>query len=59
MLGEKYLVAPMVDKGNTRIVKLPVGNWVNDNGKKYKGGQTVTTDVPLNRLIYLVLQDKK
>ena len=59
MLGEKNLVAPLVDKGDTRIVKLPVGNWVNDLGKKYKGGQTVTTDVPLNRHVYLVLQYKK
>ena len=56
MLGEKYLVAPMIDKGETREVKLPKGNWVDDQGKKYKGGQTVKMNVPLNRLVYFVLQ---
>lgn len=56
MLGDKYLVAPMFDKGETREVKLPKGNWVDDQGKKYKGGQSVTVNVPLNRLLYFILQ---
>ena len=56
MLGEKYLVCPMVDKGETRDVKLPKGNWVDDMGEKYKGGKTITINVPLNRLAYFILQ---
>ncbi|NDP20040.1 MAG: glycoside hydrolase [Paludibacter sp.] len=52
MLGDKYLVAPMVDKGESRDVKLPKGSWVDDLGKKYKGGKTVKMNVPLNRLVY-------
>lgn len=52
MLGETYLVAPMVDKGTARTVKLPKGNWTDELGKKYKGGQTITIDVPLDRLPY-------
>lgn len=52
MLGETYLVAPMVDKGTSRTVKLPKGKWTDELGKKYMGGQTVTIDVPLNRLPY-------
>ncbi len=56
MLGDKYLVAPMIDKGDTRAVRLPKGNWIDDQGKKYKGGQTVKMNVPLNRLVYFVLQ---
>lgn len=56
MLGESYLVAPMIDNGETRDVKLPKGNWVDEQGKKYKGGQSVTMNVPLNRLIYFKLQ---
>ena len=39
-----------------RNVKLPKGNWVDDLGKKYKGGQTVGMIVPLDRLVYFVLQ---
>ena len=56
MLGDKYLVAPMLDKGETRDVKLPKGNWIDDLGKKYKGGQTVKMNVPLNRLVYFIRQ---
>jgi len=56
MLGDKYLVCPMVDKGETRDVKLPKGNWVDDLGKKYKGGQTIKMIVPLNRLLYFTIQ---
>lgn len=52
MLGTKYLVAPMVEKGESRVVKLPKGNWVDELGNKYKGGQTITINVPLNRLPY-------
>jgi alpha-glucosidase len=56
MLGDKYLVAPMVVKGNTRTVKLPKGDWVDELGYKYKGGQTVKIDVPIERLAYFTKQ---
>jgi alpha-glucosidase len=52
MLGYLYLVAPMIEKGTSRTVKLPKGNWTDELGKKYKGGKTITIDVPLNRLPY-------
>jgi alpha-glucosidase len=56
MLGEKYLVAPMIEKGYSRTVKLPKGSWKDDLGKKYKGGQTITMNVPIERLAYFVKQ---
>lgn len=56
MLGDQYLVAPMVDKGETRDVKLPKGIWIDDLGKKYKGGETIQMNVPINRLVYFKLQ---
>ena len=59
MLGDKYLVAPMVNKGNTRMVKLPKGNWVDELGKKYKGGKVFTIDVPLDRVPYFEMQEAK
>ena len=37
MLGDKYLVAPMVEKGNSRVVRLPKGRWKDDLGKIHKG----------------------
>ena len=50
MLGDKYLVAPVMDAGTSRTVKLPKGRWIDENGKKYKGGKTYTLEVPLSRL---------
>lgn len=52
MLGDKYLVAPMVEKGTTRTVTLPKGTWVDEAGKKYKGGRKIEISVPLGRLPY-------
>ena len=56
MLGDKILVAPLLEKTNMRNVKLPKGNWVDDLGVKHKGGRTVGMMVPLDRLVYFVLQ---
>ncbi len=50
MLGEKYLVAPMVTSGTVRQVKLPRGNWRDDQGRRHRGGRTITIEVPLDRL---------
>lgn len=52
MLGTKYLVAPMVHKGDKRKVHLPKGLWKDDLGKIIKGPQVLEIDVPLNRLPY-------
>ena len=52
MLGDKYLVAPMVTKGERRMVKLPKATWRDDNGKKFKGPKTIEIEVPLERLPY-------
>jgi alpha-glucosidase len=56
MLGDQILVAPMLEKGKTqREVKLPKGDWKSDDGKKFKGGNSYTIDVPLDRLPYFQL----
>lgn len=52
MLGDKYLVAPVVTNALSRQVRLPKGKWRDELGKKYKGGKTYTIDVPLSRLPY-------
>lgn len=53
MLGDRYLVAPVVEKGATsRQVTLPKGTWKDELGKKYKGGKTYTISAPLRRLPY-------
>ena len=52
MLGDRYLIAPVVDNRLERDVRLPKGMWRDELGKKYKGGKTYTIDAPLNRLPY-------
>ena len=52
MLGDKYLVAPIMSSGNTRTVKLPKGKWKDERGQIFKGPKVIDTDVPLNRLPY-------
>ena len=53
MLGDQYLVAPVVTSENTRKVVLPKGNdWRDENGVTYQGGQTITIDVGIERLPY-------
>lgn len=53
MLGEKILVAPVLQKGMTkRTVKLPKGRWKSATGKKYRGGRTITVEVALTTLPY-------
>jgi alpha-glucosidase len=52
MLGEKYMVAPVVTPENVRAVTFPRGKWRDDRGKVYRGGKTETIEVPLDRLLY-------
>lgn len=52
MLGDKYMVAPMITPGTTRTVMLPKGKWKDDCGKVFKGPKVITTEVPLSRLPY-------
>lgn len=52
MLGDKYMVTPVVTESDVRTVKLPKGKWRDDTGKTYKGGQTITMEIPVSRLVY-------
>lgn len=51
MLGDKYLVAPVLEKGAiTRKVKFPQGKWKDIfDGTEYNGGEHVV-DAPLDKL---------
>lgn len=52
MLEDKYLVAPVLEKGaRERKVVLPEGKWLSDDGKVYEGGEYLIS-VPLDRLAY-------
>ena len=46
MFGSQLLVAPLLESGNSRMVYLPKGKWIDyQNGKVYEGGyQTIEAD---------------
>lgn len=50
MLGQKYLVAPVVTKGSEKIVYLPKGRWRDDKGETFKGPRQIKTQVAIDRL---------
>ena len=54
MLGDKYLVAPVITKGATkREIQLPKGFvWKYVDGTLYQGGKCVVVDAPLSVLPY-------
>lgn len=58
MLGNDILVAPMLEKGvESRMVKLPAGKWLADDGKIYEGGRSVSVEAPVDRLPYFTWVD--
>lgn len=52
MLGNRYLVAPVVTSNPVREVRLPAGRWKDDMGKVYKGPLVFSVKVPIDRLLY-------
>jgi len=50
MLGDKYLVAPVLTSGTDREVKLPEGQWKDDLGNIYKGGKIISVVAGVERL---------
>lgn len=57
MLGNKYLIAPVLTKDGQKTIRLPKGKWRDDQGKTFKGPQVITATVPLNRLPVYELMD--
>jgi alpha-glucosidase (family GH31 glycosyl hydrolase) len=53
MLGDKLLVAPMLEKGEKyRNVKFPNGKWKASDGNLLKGAKTYQLSVALDQLLY-------
>lgn len=50
MLGDRYLVAPVMTSDDHRTVRLPKGKWRDDTGKTWRGGRTISISVPIERL---------
>jgi len=53
MLGKDYLVAPIMEQGQTkREVVLPSGTWLGPDGRAYQGPTTSTFTAKLDDLLY-------
>ncbi len=52
MLGDKLLVAPMLQETTSRTVILPKGKWKTADGKILQGGKTHQLNVNLDQLLY-------
>lgn len=54
MLGNEYMVAPVIKKGAaSREVKFPKGTWCDENGAVVShGNETITLDAPIDKLLY-------
>lgn len=55
MLGDSFLVAPVLEKGAvTKTVRLPHGKWLYLGKCELDGGTEVTVDAPLGTLPYFI-----
>jgi len=60
MLGDKILVAPVVEKGKReRLVYFPEGRWLGEDGQIIKGPAKLIIKVPLERLPWYRLITRK
>ena len=51
LLGDALLVGVMADGEPRREIVFPAGEWLDywDNRRRYRGGETVTVEVPEDR----------
>ncbi|MBX3062255.1 MAG: glycoside hydrolase [Anaerolineae bacterium] len=51
MLGDRYLVAPVINKGQVRrLIRFPGGRWLGDDGSIVEGFCEMEVEAPLSRL---------
>ena len=53
MLGPRYLVAPVTNEDDSKVIYLPAGKWRDDLGKVHRGPKVLDLkDIPVERLPY-------
>jgi alpha-glucosidase len=58
MLGDKFMITPMVEKGSSRKVIFPAGTWKGDDGSVTHGPATLEIKVPVERLpVFELMQE--
>ncbi len=56
MLGSNIMVAPMLQKGTSRMVVFPKGKWKDKNNVVIKGPARKQFDIPLDEILWFTLQ---
>ena len=57
MLGDRYMVAPVVDRSCWRYVDIPAGRWQDDRGSVFTGPCRIKVEAPIERLPYYIRID--
>ena len=52
MLGSRFLIAPLLDGKNSRMVRFPRGIWVDASGKRYRGPLVTTVTASNDHVLY-------
>lgn len=50
MIGNRYLVAPVIASGNNRMVRLPKGKWLDHKGRKIKGPRVIDVGLDIGEV---------
>ncbi len=52
MLGSRYLIAPLLDGKNSRMVRFPRGIWIDASGKRYRGPLVTTVTASNDHVLF-------
>lgn len=57
MIGNRYLVAPVISDNDNRMVRLPKGKWTDREGRKIKGPRVIDFNVAEGRIAIFEADD--
>ena len=52
MLGDDWLVAPVLTASSRRKIVFPAGHWKDEEGKVFKGPGVKELDIPIDKLVF-------
>lgn len=55
MIGSRYMIAPLLTESDGRTVRFPKGNWIDSEGRRYKGPVVTTVTATDNKLLFFEL----
>ncbi len=58
MVGTDFIVAPIIDKSDRRIVRLPQGLWISESGEQFRGPVVMEIVEPINKVAYFTRKNR-